>query len=111
MGKGHVWINSQRVRKYLNVYIYIYIYIYPHTHYWTLSAVRQQNSLVTYQTITLVQSENPCSNILKQIIDRTSICSYTYYNYHYQYIMHQIKYIQTKSRNQTLQKELQKPKK
>ena len=105
MGKGHVWINSQRVRKYLNIYIHTLLDLI------TKNAVGQQNSLVTYQTITLVQSANPCPNILKQIIGRTFICPYTYYNYHYQYIMQQIKYIQTKSRNQTLQKELQKPKK
>ena len=61
------------------------------------NAIGQQNSLVTYQTITLVQSANPCP--------------YTYYKYHYLYVMQQIKYIQMKSKNQTLQKELQKPKK
>ena len=68
------------------------------------NAIGQQNSLVTYRTITSVQSANPCPNILKQIIGRTSVCLYTYYNYHYQYIMQQIKlkYIQTKSKNQPM---------
>ena len=46
MGKGQVWIISQRVRRYLNIYILLDLI--------SKNAVGQQNSLVTYQTITLV---------------------------------------------------------